>query len=141
KGEYTSSEAPTPREALDADQSARQEAAINEFDAKAISIRRQIEREAQGAAEELKEVRQRLANLPVVNPAMYENSAYGWQRYEEDLHTRETQLWAVRQRESELLGKIGGTRRAFGELTEKVARTHGGLAPASWPAMRCDGCP
>lgn len=36
---------------------------------------------------------------------------------------------ALREREAELLGKIGGARRAFGELTEMVARTHGGIAP------------
>ena len=48
---------------------------------------------------------------------------------------------ALREREAELLGKIGGARRAFGELTEMVARTHGGFAPPSWASMRCDGCP
>ncbi len=141
KSEYTSSEPPTPQEALDADQSSQRDAAINEFDAKAISIRRQIERQAQDAAEELKSVRQQELNLPVVNPAMYENSAYGWQRYEEDLQRREMLLSGLRQREAELMEKIGGARRAFGELTEKVAKAHGGMTPPSWASMRCDGCP
>jgi hypothetical protein len=141
KSEYTSSEPPTPQEALETEQSDRQEAAENAFDAKALSIRRQIERLAQDAAEELKSVRQQQLNLPVVNPAMYENSAYGWQRYEEDLQKREMLLSALRQREAELMGKIGGARQAFGELTEKMAKAHGGIAPASWAPMRCDGCP
>jgi hypothetical protein len=141
KSEYTSSEPPTPQKALDADQSNQREAAINEFDAKAISIRRQIERQAQDAAEELKSVRQQELNLPAVNPAMYENGAYGWQRYEEDLQRREMQLSALQQREAELMGKMGDARRAFGELTEKMAKAHGGNAPASWAPMRCDGCP
>jgi hypothetical protein len=50
---------------------------------------------------------------------MYENSAYGWQRYEEDVHTRDMLISSLRQREAELLGKIDGASQAFGELTAR----------------------
>jgi hypothetical protein len=142
KSEYTtSSEPPTPQEALDADISNQKTAEMNAFDAKAISIRRSLERTANDAAEELEETRRKLAAVPVVNPVMYENSAYGWQRYEEDLHAREMLISSLRQREAELVGKINGAWQAFGDLTTKVAKAHGGMAPPSWAPLRCEKCP
>ena len=114
---------------------------MNAFDAKAISIRRRLERDANDAAEELEETRRKLGTVPVVNPAMYENSGYGWQRYEEDLHNRDMLISSLRQREAELLGKINDARQAFGELTAKVAEVHGGMAPPSWAPIRCSKCP
>jgi hypothetical protein len=141
KSEYTSTEAPTPQETLDAEISNQKAAEINAFDAKALSTRRSIERSAEEAAEELEVTRRKLAAVPVVNPAMYENSVYGWQRYEEDLHTHEMLISSLRQREAELLGKIDGAHQAFGELTAKVAQAHGGMTPPSWAPMRCGKCP
>jgi hypothetical protein len=139
--EYTSSKPPTPQEELDADLADKTAAQMNAFDAKAISIRRRLERDANDAAEELEETRRKLGTVPVVNPAMYENSGYGWQRYEEDLHNRDMLISSLRQREAELLGKINDARQAFGELTAKVAEVHGGMAPPSWAPIRCSKCP
>jgi len=141
KSEYTSSEPPSPQEELDADLADKTAAQMNAFDAKALSLRRSLERSANDAAEELEETRRQLAAVPVVNPGMYENSAYGWQRYEEDLHARDMLVSALRQREAELLGKINGASQAFGELTANVARAHGGMLPPSWAPMRCSKCP
>ena len=56
-----------PQEALDAEQSDRQQAAVNAFDAKAPSIRRQIEREAQGV-ERIAKIPQRYSQHPDVAP-------------------------------------------------------------------------
>jgi hypothetical protein len=124
----------------DADRAARA-TAENAADAQAIKLRRQLEDGADAAAEELGNVRHRLTTLPVVNPANYRDTPSGWQAYEQDVHAREAQLWALHSRESELIVQIAGLRRDFTSLTGSLARAHGGAAPSWWGPMRCSRCP
>jgi hypothetical protein len=73
KSEYTSSEPPTPQQSLEADLADQKAAQMNAFDAKALSLRRSLERSANDAAEELEETRCKLAAVPVRTAPMAGN--------------------------------------------------------------------
>jgi hypothetical protein len=99
---------------------------MNAFDAKALVAQAESRAQRQRCpAEEVEEPRRELAAVPVVNPGMYENSAYGWRRYEEDLHTRDMLISSLRQREAELLARI---KRRVASLR----RNHRERRPGPW---------
>lgn len=143
QSEYTSpaAEAQTPQRAVEEDGASRKATDAAAVETHALMERRRIEREANDAAEQLDEVRQRIASLAPVNTAGFNANLGGLMAYDQSATSRAESMTTLRTQERELLTRIRECRTRFDDLTSSLAKQRGSL-PASWsPRMRCDRCP
>jgi hypothetical protein len=113
---------------------------LNAFDREALSKRRELERNAEDAAQHLSRIHAEIASLPPAGGGA--NSAADIVLYLEVSKARDERLEDLRSQESDVKASIAADRARFQMLTAQVEKRHGGQLPASWSRqLRCSQCP